>query len=92
MSGAWTSKAVCTVIAPSLCTPVILGLLFLVHNNIAIDHTDCMAIDKISDFDLLHPKLPDPLQPPKMRLKEFICKLKKDCKLLVTNLNMVCQE
>jgi hypothetical protein len=37
-SGAWTSKTLRAVIAPSLCANVILGGPFLAHNNIMIDH------------------------------------------------------
>jgi hypothetical protein len=70
-SGAWTSKTVHAVITPSLCAPVILGLPFLAHNNIVIDYEAGTVIDKVSGFDLLHPKLPDPPKPPKMRLNEF---------------------
>ena len=37
-SGGWKSKAIQAIVAPSLCSPVILGLLFLSHNKIVIDH------------------------------------------------------
>ena len=53
VSGLWTSKTVRTIIAPSLCAPVILGLHFLEHNNIVIDHATCTVIDKTCSFDLL---------------------------------------
>jgi len=37
-----------SIITPSLCVPVILGGLFLAHNNIVVDHVACTAIDKNS--------------------------------------------
>ena len=51
----WTARTVHTIVAPGLCAPVILGLPFLVHNTIVVDHTTCTAIDKTTGFDLLHP-------------------------------------
>jgi hypothetical protein len=54
ITGEWTSKSVRAVMAPSLCADVILGP-FLSHNNIMIDHNARTAIDKTSNFDLLHP-------------------------------------
>jgi len=58
VSGLWTSKTVRAVIAPSLCAPIILGLPFLSHNNIIIDHAARTVIDKLSNFDLLNPPPP----------------------------------
>ena len=49
----WTSKTVCALIAPGLCSNILLGLPFLVRNNIVIDHAACTAVDKISGFNLL---------------------------------------
>ena len=37
-SGEYCAKTVHAVIATNLCCPVLLGLLFLTHNNIVIDH------------------------------------------------------
>jgi len=91
-SGCWTSKSFRAVIAPSLCAPVILGLPFLQHNNIVIDHAARTVIDKNSGFDLLHPTLPSPPKPPKKKLKDFFRDLKEDRKLMVTELKMVCAE
>ena len=49
------SQKPCAVISPTLCTPVLLGLPFLKHNDIIID-IDChTTIDKHNNFDLLHP-------------------------------------
>jgi hypothetical protein len=79
VSSLWTSKTVHAVITPSLCVPVILGLPFLSHNNIMIDHAARMVIDKITDFDLLHPPPPPTPKVPKLKLKEFFLQLKADC-------------
>ena len=57
-------KTVCAVISPSLCTPILLGLPFLKHNNIVIDIEAKTAIDKKNGFDLLNPSLPEK---PKLR-------------------------
>jgi hypothetical protein len=58
-SGQWTSKTVCAVISPKLCSPILLGLPFLVHSNIVIDHADQTVIDKVSGFDLMNPCKPE---------------------------------
>ena len=39
------------LLSPCLCAPVILGLPFLSHNNIVIDHVARTVIDKMSVFD-----------------------------------------
>jgi hypothetical protein len=57
-SAYWTAKTVCAIVAPGLCSSVILGLPFLTHNNIVIDHNSCTTIDKSMGFDLLHPTPP----------------------------------
>jgi len=59
----WTAHTVHTIVAPGLCTPVILGLLFLVHNTIVVDHAARTAVDKHTGFDLLHPTPPAPCRP-----------------------------
>jgi hypothetical protein len=82
-SGAWQSKTVCAIVAPSLCVPVILGGPFLAHNNIVIDHAACTAVNKLSGFDLLNPKPLPPALQPKKKLKEFFRDLQKDRKLML---------
>ena len=57
-SGVYVAKTVHAVISPTLCAPVLLGLPFLKHNNIIIDVDCCTAIDKLKNFDLLHPSVP----------------------------------
>ena len=91
-SNFWTSKTVCTIITPSLCTPVILGLPFLTHNTIIVDHMARTATDKSTGFNLLHPSPPPPPPPPKQKLKDFFAKLKEDRKLMVAELKMICTE
>jgi hypothetical protein len=61
-SALWTSKSVRAIVAPGLCSPIILGLPFLSHNNIVIDHSTRTAIDKSCGFDLLNP-MPPPVPP-----------------------------
>ena len=91
-SGGWKLKAIRAVIAPSLCSPVILGLPFLSHNKIGVDHDAHTAIAKDSSFDLLHPDIPKPKPVPKKKLKEFFCKLQDNRKLMLAKLKMVCAE
>ena len=57
-SGYWTSRSVHAIIAPGLCAPMILGLPFLVRNNIVVDAAACTVIDKTCGFDLLNPVAP----------------------------------
>lgn len=54
LNNAWSSKPVRALIAPGLCSNILLGLPFLVHNKIVIDHESRTAIDKSCGFDLLH--------------------------------------
>jgi hypothetical protein len=91
-SNYWTAKTVHTIVTPGLCAPVILGLPFLVHNNIVVDHAVHTVIDKASDFDLLNPIGPPLAPPPKKKLKEFFLDLKENQKLMVAELKMVCAE
>jgi len=54
LDNSWTSKPVLAVIAPGLCTKVLLGLPFLVHNRIIVDHELPSAIVKDTSIDLLN--------------------------------------
>ena len=54
-SGEYWAKNVCAVVTLNLCCPVLLGLPFLSHNNIVVDHAEWTAIDKSQDFDPLNP-------------------------------------
>jgi hypothetical protein len=91
-SNHWTVKTVRAIVTPGLCAPVILGLPFLVHNNIVVDHAARTVIDKTSNFDLLNPVGPPPAPPPKKKLKELFLDLKENRKLMVAELKMVCAE
>lgn len=51
----WTSHTVHAAIAPHLSVPVLLGLPFLVHNQIIIDHELRTTVNKGAKFNLLHP-------------------------------------
>src|SRR6202522_1756321 len=69
LDNAWTSRPVRALVAPGLCTEILLGLPFLVHNKIVVDHDARTAIDKSSSFDLLNvtrvarPTINRPLSP-----------------------------
>jgi len=54
LDNSWTLKPILMVIAPGLCTGILLGLPFLVHNHIVIDHERPSAIVKDITVDLLN--------------------------------------
>jgi hypothetical protein len=83
---------VCAIIAPGLCTPMILRLPFLVHNDIVVDAAARTVIDKKCGFDLLHPVPPPLPPPPKQKLKDFFKELQQDHKLMVAELKLVCHD
>ena len=67
------------------------GLPFLVHNHIVVDHMDRTVINKISGFDLLNPRpLVTPL-PPKHKLKDLFMKVMATWKLVSAELRLACQ-
>ena len=88
----WTSRTVKAFVMPGLCTPIILGLPWLIHNSIVTDHTACTCIDKKTSYDLLNPPVIVPPPPPKPKLHEQIIETKADKKLVLTELMMVCNE
>jgi hypothetical protein len=92
VSGLWTSKTVRAVIAPSLCAPVILGLSFLSHNNIVIDHEARTVTDKVTGLDLLNPPPLATPNVPKKGLKQFFLDLKRDRDLMLAELKLVCHD
>ena len=53
--GEWTSCTVQVLVAPNLCAPVILGLPFLVVNDVVTDFAPQMCIDKCNNYNLLNP-------------------------------------
>jgi len=86
----WTACTVCAIVAPGLCAPVILGLPFLVHNTIVIDHATRTTIDKCTGFDLLHPT------PPVKRYatynaRDFSRKLQHHHAAMIAKLKVVCR-
>lgn len=91
-SNFWSACTVRAIVTPGLCAPIVLGLPFLVHNNIVVDHAARTVIDKISNFDLLNPVAPAPKPLPKKKLKVFFEELKEDQKVMVAELKMVCAE
>jgi len=70
-SGEYSAKSVRAVIAPNLVAPVILGLPFLSHNSIVINHATRTVIDKFQCFDLMHPTVRPPPPVPKKKLCDF---------------------
>ena len=91
-SSYWSSKSVHAIILPGLCASVILGLPFLTHNHIVIDAATHTAIHKQCRFDLLHPTLLPAFLLPKQKLKGFYNELQEDCKLIIAELKMACQD
>lgn len=93
LNNAWSSKPVRALIAPGLCTNILLGLPFLVHNKIVIDHEARTAVDKSCGFDLLNEntfcrsRIPpsnnlSPIQKRKIiwkHKKNLLCELKIKC-------------
>ena len=72
LNNAWTSRPVRAIVAPGLCTNVLLGLPFLEHNQIVIDHSLRTVIHRDTKFDLLKDNTapierPMPKQSPKER-------------------------
>jgi hypothetical protein len=80
------------VIAPNLVAPVILGLPFLSHNSIVVDHAARTVIDKSQNFDLMNPTVRPPPPAPKRKLRDIFNKIKDDRTLMVAELKMVCAE
>ena len=70
-TGEYSAWTVHVVVTPNLCNPVILGLPFLKHNKIVIDHDQRTAIDKTTGFDLLNPSICAPPKAPKKKLKDI---------------------
>ena len=91
-SGEYATKSVRAIIAPNLVSPVILGLPFLSHNSIVVDHAARTVIDKVLNFDLMNPSVRPPPVPPKRKLRDIFNEIKDDRTLMVAELNMVCAE
>ena len=92
LDNAWTSKKVHAIVAPGLCMPLILGLPFLVHNDIVTDHAARSCIDKKTGYNLLHPVPIVPPPPPRKRAKEQIKFTKNAKKVTLSELKSVCEQ
>ncbi|KAG1810476.1 uncharacterized protein HD556DRAFT_1223852, partial [Suillus plorans] len=53
LDNCYTSRTVRAIIAPNLCTPLLLGGPFLQHNHIIVDHELRTCIPKNTNYDLL---------------------------------------
>lgn len=91
LNNEWSARPTRAVIAPNLCADILLGLPFLSHNKIVIDHDLRTAIDKKTDFDLLKP-LKNVHEPRRISLtKKQKTKYIKECrKLLLVELKWRC--
>lgn len=94
LNNEWTSKPVRALIAKDLCTNILLGLPFLTHNKIVIDHETRSAIAKDSGFNLMDNQSVMPrdsirkMIPPKIRVKQIL----ENRKTMITELKMKCAE
>ncbi|KAH9829347.1 uncharacterized protein C8Q71DRAFT_718361, partial [Rhodofomes roseus] len=61
----WKSRTVRAIVTPGLCADLILGLPFLVRNDIVIDHAARTVVPKTCNFNILHPAPPVPTSVPK---------------------------
>jgi len=77
-SGEYVAKSVHAIVAPRLVLPIILGLPFLTHNLIVVDHAAHTTIDKVQSFNLMHPTVHLPPAMPKMKLHEIFNEIQLD--------------
>ena len=68
----WILKVIHALVAPGLCMPIILGLPFLVHNDIVTNHAERSCVDKKTGYNFLNPAPVSPPPPPHMHAKEQI--------------------
>ena len=92
LDNAWTSKTVHAIITPGLCMPVILGLPFLIHNDIVTDHKARSCIDKKCGYNLLNPVPVSPPRAPRMHARDQIKFTKAAKKASLAELTAVCQK
>ncbi|KIK91635.1 hypothetical protein PAXRUDRAFT_13682 [Paxillus rubicundulus Ve08.2h10] len=86
----YRSRTIRAVIAPNLCSPLLLGGPFLEHNKIVIDHELRTCIAKDQNYDLLNPS-PVMQQKPRV-LCEDLPKLYDFTKAVIVELNHVLPE
>jgi hypothetical protein len=69
----FTSRSVHTIVAPNLCTPLLLGGPFLHHNEIIIDHKLHTCTVKDQDYELLNPqpKFKESIIPSPLKMSEY---------------------
>ena len=97
LNNAWTSRPVRALIAHNLCVSILLGLPFLKHNKIVIDHDSDTAIAKDSKFDLLNENLPNSLTIPEIFRQKISPKQKRESILqirrnVMKELHLKCSE
>ena len=92
MDNIWTSKVIHALVASGLCMPIILGLPFLIHNNIVTNHAECSCVDKKTGYNFLNPALVSPPPPLCMWVKEQIKFMKEAKKEVLTELAKVCHK
>lgn len=95
LNNAWSPHPVCALIAPGLCSNILLGLPFLSHNKIVIDHNSHTAIDKTCGFELLNESTSCRHAPPPSLnlspLQKWLLILKQK-KFLLAELKLKCSE
>ena len=101
INNVWSSLPICAILAPDLCINILLGLPFLKHNKIVIDHDLHTAVHKPSSFDLLNENVfpkhcaPSKSSPYQHRVlfsrqqKEFLSELKITCTNRLTELERI---
>jgi hypothetical protein len=89
LSLSWKARKIRALVAPSLCTPLILGLPFLAANHIVIDHEARTVIDKRTKFNLLNPKhkkSPERRETKKRSLKKDLIETQKKREKVMTEI------
>ena len=95
LNNAWSSRPVRAIVAPGLCSNILLGLPFLVHNKIVIDHEARTAVDKTCGFDLLNENSSCRFAPPVSPIvspKQKVLLIFKQKKILLSELKLKCAE
>jgi hypothetical protein len=91
-SASWQSKSIRAIIAPRLCSDIILGMTFLGRNSIVIDTSARTAIDKTCNFDLLNPVTAKPPRERPLTLLQSAKKVKGDLKKVQSELKRVLEQ
>jgi hypothetical protein len=91
-SSYWSLKTAHAIVAPGLCSPMILRLPFLLHNNIVVDASTHTCYCKKMRFQFVTSCCPCTTPSHKKKLRMFFKELQEDQKLMVTKLNMGCHD